>query len=162
MSRRITALLAAALFVPWFTAPAPAQSAASTSVPCSALEYRQFDFWVGEWDVTTPDGKPSGRNGVTRPLGACVIQEHWKGAGGMNGESYNIYDRTTQRWHQSWVNDHGNLLLLEGSLVDGNMMLQGPDRMVQGKPSTDRITWKPKGPDEAHQIWEVSADAGKT
>ena len=162
MFRRSVAVLAVAMCMLRGAGAARAQGAASTAVPCSAPEYRQFDFWLGEWDVTTPDGKPAGRNSVTRPLGACVIQEHWKGVGGMSGESYNIYDRSTQRWHQTWVSDRGALLLLDGGLVDGNMVLQGAERTVQGKPTRDRITWTPKGPDEVHQVWEVSNDGGKS
>ncbi len=144
------------------TTPAAAQPAASTAVPCSAAEYRQFDFWVGEWDVTTPDGKPAGTNSVTRPLGACALHEHWKGAGGMTGESYNVYDRVTQQWHQTWVDDRGTLLLLDGGLVEGDMVLSGPERLIAGKPTRDRITWRPKAADEVHQVWEQSADKGKT
>ena len=28
--------------------------------PCPAPQSRQFDFWVGDWDVFMPDGKKSG------------------------------------------------------------------------------------------------------
>ena len=130
--------------------------------PCASPEYRQFDFWLGDWDVTTPDGKPAGTNLVTRPLGACVLQEHWKGLGGMTGESYNVYDRSAKRWHQTWVDDHGTLLLLDGGLVDGSMVLTGPERLVGGKSTTDRITWTAKSAKEVHQIWQQSTDGGKT
>jgi hypothetical protein len=143
-------------------APAFAQGSAPAAPPCSAPEYRQFDFWIGDWDVTTPDGKPAGTNNVTRPLGQCVLQEHWKGKGGMSGESYNIYDRTSQKWHQTWVDDRGTLLELDGGLVDGAMVLVGPERSIAGKPTTDRITWQAKAADEVHQIWEQSNDHGKT
>jgi hypothetical protein len=139
------------------TAPAPAARPA----PCSAPEYRQFDFWLGDWDVTTPDGKPAGRNTVTRPLGDCVLQEHWRGAGGTSGESYNLYDASSGRWHQRWVDGHGMLLLLDGGLVNGAMVLSGGDRNVGGKTTRDRITWRPEG-DAVHQIWEQSTDSGKT
>ena len=56
---------------------AAAQEAAPRSAPCSAAEYHPFDVWVGGWDLTKPDGKPAGTNKVTRPLGSCVLQEHW-------------------------------------------------------------------------------------
>jgi len=138
-------------------APAPAARPA----PCSAPEYRQFDFWLGDWDVTTADGKPAGRNTVTRPLGECVLQEHWKGLGGVSGESYNIYDAASGRWHQTWVDDRGTLLRLDGGLVDGAMVLAGGDRNARGRTVRDRITWRPDG-DAVHQVWEQSTDAGKT
>ena len=37
--------------------PAPPRPA-----PCTAPEHRQFDFWIGEWPVKTPDGKVAGAN----------------------------------------------------------------------------------------------------
>src|SRR5262245_39624238 len=89
---------------------APIVRAQSQAAPCSAPEYHQFDFWVGDWDVKTPDGKPAGTNSITRPLGDCVLQEHWIGAKGGRGESYNIYDRVGGHWHQVWVDRTGTYL----------------------------------------------------
>ena len=152
----------AALVVLGPTASLAAPAAAPPAPPCSALEFHQFDFWVGDWDVTTPDGKPSGTNIVTRPLGQCVIQEHWKGKGGMSGESYNIYDRVGGHWHQTWVDDRGTYLALEGGLVGSDMVLTGPPRTLAGKPTIDRITWSPKSAGEVHQIWEQSTDGGQS
>lgn len=140
----------------------PAAGAQPPRVPCSRPEFRQFDFWLGDWDVTTPDGKPAGTNEVTRPLGLCVLQEHWKGSGGSVGESYNIYDRVGGKWHQTWVDNGGTYLELAGGLVGTDMVLTGPERVINGKPSIDRITWTPKGPDEVHQVWDSSADGGRT
>jgi len=36
------------------------------------------------------------------------------GAGGHHGTSYNIYDASRRRWHETWVDDEGLLLQLEG------------------------------------------------
>lgn len=135
---------------------------APKAVPCSAPAYHQFDFWLGDWEVTTPEGKPAGTNLVTRLLGQCVLQEHWQGKGGSVGESYNIFDRVTGRWHQTWVDNGGTLLTLDGGLVGADMVLVGPVRTIGGKPTIDRITWQPKAPDEVHQVWEQSTDGGKT
>ena len=134
--------------------------AAPRRIPCSRPEFRQFDFWLGDWVVTTPDGKPAGTNLVSRPLGQCVLQEHWQGEGGMAGESYNIYDRIGGHWHQTWVDDQGTYLSLEGGLVGGNMVLTGPARLLGGKPTIDRITWRPVSADEVHQEWDQSSDGG--
>ena len=149
-------LLVSALALAADPAPPP------PAVPCSAPEYHQFDFWVGDWEVTTPAGKPAGTNRVTRPLGQCVLQEHWKGAGGMSGESYSIYDRVGGHWHQTWVDDRGTLLTLDGGLVGRDMVLTGPARLLAGKPTLDRITWSPRSVDEVHQVWEQSTDGGGT
>jgi len=131
---------------------------------CNSPEFRQFDFWVGTWDVTTPDGKPAGTNQITRELKDCVLHEHWHGAGGGNGESFNIYDRTSRKWHQTWVADEGNLLLLDGGLESGKMVLSGQSASL-AQPGTsvlNRITWTPTDPDHVRQLWEASRDGGKT
>jgi hypothetical protein len=86
---------------------------------CDSREHRQFDFWLGEWEVTTPDGKPAGRNAITLEMNGCVVHERWSGVGGMKGESFNMWDRVGQRWHQTWVTDRGNLLQLDGSFDNG-------------------------------------------
>ena len=162
MPRAATTRLATSLALLLAAPLARAADAPPPRVHCSAPEFRQFDFWLGDWEVTSPDGKPQGTNLVTRPLGQCVLQEHWKGVGGMSGESYNIYDRVGHHWHQTWVDDHGTYLQLEGGLVDGNMVLTGPERVIGGKPTIDRITWRPASATEVHQVWEQYTDGGKT
>jgi hypothetical protein len=34
-------------------------TAQSPPPACSAAEHRQFDFWIGRWEVFTPDGAVS-------------------------------------------------------------------------------------------------------
>ena len=50
----------------------------SSASPCSTPEARQFDFWLGEWDVSWGDGQHS-TNRVEATLGGCVIQENFDG-----------------------------------------------------------------------------------
>jgi hypothetical protein len=38
---------------------------------CAVPEHRQFDFWLGTWEVTTPDGKLPGRT-ASRPSPAAA------------------------------------------------------------------------------------------
>src|SRR3954470_11889409 len=82
---------------------------------CSEPEYHQFDFWIGDWDVRGPKGKQAGVNHIRSILDGCVLQENWSGAGGSTGTSYNIYDRTQKKWHQTWVDNQGTLLQLDGA-----------------------------------------------
>jgi len=126
------------------------------SGPCSAPEHRQFDFWIGTWDVTTLDGRLAGRNTISRKLEGCVIHEQWDGSG-MRGESFNIWDRAGRRWHQTWVSSRGELLLLDGGFSGGAMRLSGesgpPERRIR-----NRITWTPGPDDTLRQVWDVSRD----
>ena len=80
-------------------------------------EFRQFDFWLGRWEVHTPDGKLAGVNRIEREYGGCVVHEHYDTGKGYTGESLNIYDAARKVWHQSWVDSSGTLLLLDGRFV---------------------------------------------
>ena len=140
--------------------PAAAPGPASL---CEAPEYRQFDFWLGDWDVSS-NGVPAGRNRVESVQGGCVLQENWKGSGvgGITGTSLNIYDRESGRWHQTWVDASGTLLQLDGGLVDGAMVLEGERQSPAGGVARHRITWTPDADGSVHQLWEASQDDGKT
>jgi hypothetical protein len=144
-------------------APVPAAAQTAPRPPaCTAAEHRQFDFWIGTWDVTRPDGKRAGTNVIEPILDGCALRESWTGAGGMSGTSYNIYDRTRRVWHQTWVDGQGNLLQLEGSFADGRMTMQGETVDSAGARSKQRITWTPGASGEVRQLWETSGDGGST
>lgn len=130
--------------------------------PCATPEHRQFDFWVGDWDVTLPDGTRAGENHIEPMLKGCVLRESWAGARGSHGTSYNIYDASRRRWHQTWVDDQGNLLVLEGTFADGRMTLEGESADSAGHPQRQRITWTLTAPGRVRQLWESSSDAGVT
>ena len=82
----------------------PASPAAPRTVACAAAENRQFDFWIGDWDVTSADGKLAGTNLIRPILGACVLHETWQGGADFMGMSFNSYDAPRKLWHQTWVN----------------------------------------------------------
>lgn len=132
-------------------------SAQPPPAACTGPEHRQFDFWVGDWRVTTPDGQHAGDNRIEKVLDGCALHENWQGAKGGRGFSYNIYDRARGVWHQTWVDRQGTLLMLEGGLKGGAMVLTGE----QGG-ALNRITWTPSKDGSVRQLWETSADQGKT
>jgi hypothetical protein len=155
----------------WLAAVAPAapsllaaQETAPTAAPkaCAASEHRQFDFWIGEWEVTTPRGAPAGRNRIESILDGCVLRESWAGAKGGSGNSYNAYDRQSGRWHQTWVDNRGLVLRLDGSFADGKMVLSGDTRDSSGARVLNRITWQQTAPGAVRQLWETSRDGGRT
>ncbi len=137
-------------------------SVAQGAPACAGPEFRQFDFWVGEWEVTSGNGQVAGVNRITPILRGCVLHEEWRGANGGSGQSFNIYDAPAQRWRQTWVADNGVVLLLEGALVDGKMVLTGrrPAPQKPGVTLTDRITWTPLELGDVRQLWEISEDGG--
>jgi hypothetical protein len=132
-------------------------------VPAPVLppESRQFDFWIGDWNVTTPDGQPAGENKIELIAGGAGLLENWSDADGSSGKSLNAYHAAKKQWQQFWVGSGGSLLELAGTLVDGNMVLTGKHR-VRGRQLLERITWTPRSDGTVRQHWEQSADSGKT
>jgi hypothetical protein len=139
-----------------------AQSAPPPRRACAAAEHHQFDFWIGEWDVTLPDGSRAGSNRIEPILGGCALRETWTGARGSHGTSYNAYDASRRRWHQTWVDDQGNLLVLEGTLAGGRMTLEGETVDSAGHSQQQRIVWERTAPGHVRQLWETSSDGGAT
>jgi hypothetical protein len=144
------------------TAAGAGSPAASHPALCAAPECHQFDFWIGDWEVQNPKGAIVGTNRVVAILGGCVLQENWKGARGMSGTSINMYVPSTGTWHQTWMDDHGTLLTLDGRFQDGSMVLTGETPAAGGKKDLQRITWSQLRDGKVRQLWESSADGGKT
>lgn len=124
-------------------------------------ESRQFDFWLGEWDVTNPAGKAAGRSRIEAIAGGAGLLETWTGATGYSGRSLNAWNAARKQWQQFWVGSDGGVLELNGGLVDGRMVLTG-EHNVRGRHLIERITWTPNADGSVRQHWEQSADAGKT
>jgi len=117
------------------------KSAISTA--CTAREYHQFDFWIGDWDVFE-ENKPApvAHARVDRILDGCVLREDYQNNAGLKGQSFSIYDASRKLWHQSWVTNRGDVLVIEGSLNNGEMVLSGADRAPDGGQRQIRGTWK--------------------
>lgn len=128
---------------------------------CSAPEYRQFDFWLGDWDAFEGDSAtPAARVRVTSVLDGCVVHEDYQDTTGKKGRSFSIYDSSRRRWHQSWVTNRGQLLVIEGNFQNGEMVLTGTE-IADGKRNLARGTWMAvKG--GVREIGVKSADDGKT
>jgi hypothetical protein len=141
----------------------PAVAAAQNAPPkfgCPDAVYRQFDFWVGDGDVTVK-GAQGGRNNITLEEQGCLIHEHWTGARGGTGQSFNFYDATTQRWNQVWVDNSGSSLRLSGTFADDKMLLTGVAPGPKGETLQQRLTFFRNADGTVRQLWETSAD-GKT
>jgi len=131
---------------------------------CASARHREFDFWIGTWEVTGPSGKLAGTNRIEPADGGCLLIESWSSAaGGYTGHSLNSVG-ADGRWHQTWVDSSGLRLELAGGLVEGRMVLEGetPAAAPGAPPVKNRITWTPSPDGNVRQHWETSADAGKT
>ena len=165
-AHRVPCVLVLVLSLVFALAPAAHAQDSTKSAPppkpCSAPEHRQFDFWIGNWNVTTPDGKPAGSSRIESIAGSCALLENWSGSAGGNGKSLNYYSPKDGKWHQTWVGSGGSFLLLEGGLEDGKMVLTGTNPTAAGGTRIERITWTPLPDGRVQQHWQQSNDGGKT
>ena len=154
--------------------PAPSPDSVKPDF-CSAPEYRQFDFWIGDWEVFDVDNpsikvararvdNPSirvARARVEPILDGCVLQEDYQDTNGLKGRSFSIYDPSNKMWRQSWVTNRGQMLAIEGGLQAGEVVLAGVDRTVDGKQRLVRGTWKPVN-GGVRETARTSIDGGET
>ena len=114
--------------------------ALSMSVPmtaaatCEAPEQKHFDFWIGDWTVTAPEGGPNpgkalGTNRIERVSAGCGLLETWTGAGGLQGKA---------------------------------MVMHGELPAAKGGVQQQKVTWTPNDDGSVTQHWQVSDDAGAT
>ena len=143
---------------------APARTGAQEpppASPCGADSvYRQFDFWVGEWDVFTPQGQKAGINRIEKLLGGCLLLENWTGASGSEGKSINYYDHIRKRWVQTWVDGQGGIISVEGAFEAGAMRFEGQHFYPDGRREPFCMTFTPQQDGSVRQFIEQSRDGG--
>ncbi|MBC2778207.1 hypothetical protein [Parasphingopyxis marina] len=110
--------------------PAAAQEAEQPPAPpaqpgCEGLAYRAFDFWIGDWEVRTPDGQLAGTNSIQPINGGCALLERYSQGGNPAGQSYNFYDPVREIWTQLWLSP-GVIIRIEGPIAEpGTLTLAG-------------------------------------
>jgi hypothetical protein len=138
--------------------------ATQSPAACSEPERRQFDFWLGEWEVRDAEGNLAGRNTISVLFDGCGLREEWRGASGHRGTSLNAWSPQRRVWHQTWVDASGLLLELEGGLRGGAMVLEGRAALPGEEVARQhRISWSVLADDRRmlRQHWEAStADGG--
>jgi len=147
-------------------APSPAVTSAPAQAPsaaCGGPEYRQFDFWLGEWDLVGADGKKLAENRVVSILGGCAIQENGGSAESGQRMSVSAYDPATRHWHQTLIDDGGAVLKLEGEFANGKMVLVGerPSLKEKGVTITHRIAWTALPDHRVRKSWDYSNNGGR-
>jgi hypothetical protein len=141
------------------TPPAPPPPA------CTGPEHRQFDFWVGYWDVY-----PTGKNNlvahslIERLYAGCTIRENWMPLSKSDGGSLNMYDPADKHWHQTWQDSQNGRVQFEGGIVDGKMVLTGDWKGANGpgQNALTRMTYSSNADGSVRQLGEQSTDSGKT
>lgn len=136
-----------------------AQNSDSTGI---TLRSREFDFWVGEWDLSWAGGG-KGINSIRKTLDNMIILENFDGTPSMKlrGMSVSAFSPQTSKWHQTWVDNNGGYLDFVGEFENGKMTLQR-EFTVGGKKSLQRMVWYNISTDELDWNWERSDDDGKS
>jgi hypothetical protein len=133
---------------------------AAKPAPCTAPEYRQLDFWVGDWDAFDYDNQKlvAARTHVSRILQGCSLLEDYEQTDGLHGRSFSTYDTSRKVWHQTWVTNRGSLLVVEGRMEGEKLVLSGTDHIRR---ADVRVTWEAdeKG---VRETAVSSTDGGKT
>ena len=136
----------------------------ATTPPCICCteEYKQFDFWIGDW-VVYSDGIMVGFNKITKMVETdCVLRESWKSVvSSHSGTSMNYYDKAIRKWRHVWVGNDGIVVDVKGTFKD-NKMVMTSDEVIdeKGNRVIQKVTWIKNADGTIRQTWEQSTDGG--
>ena len=143
--------------------PSIASADTSSSTRCSAVEYRQFDFWIGDWDTfETEDlhGPSIARAWITPLVDGCALHERYEQSDGLVGDSILSFDPVRRQWQQTWITNRGSNMVLWGELRDGALVLEGEVHLHDGATVLQRISWRTEG-DAVRETAVLSRDGGR-
>jgi hypothetical protein len=142
----------------------PVQAPAPPARPCAAPVHRQFDFWIGTWDVVSHAGTFAGVNRIEPADGRCVLAESWSSAGGgYTGHSLSSVG-SDGRWRQTLGRLERAAARARGRprRREDGARGRNPGNEAGAPPVRNRITWSPELEGRVRQHWETSSDGGKT
>ena len=124
---------------------------------CCTETHAEFDFWIGEWTVTNPDGTIAGTNSIDKIQNQCILRENWKSTqGNYTGTSNNFYNYKTKQWEQIWIDNQGQSLHLKGNRKGNQMILQSDEEKDKdGNVFYNRVTWTLNEDGSVRQYWET-------
>ena len=156
-------------------------SSTEDTVTCDSPESRQFDFWIGDWDIQQKIIKKDGtwleakaHTSVILILNGCALEEHWEGdvkffwSGMQNfehmkGFSIRYYNPQKKHWNLRWL-DNRNLNM--GSGYTGNFINGKGEFFIESKTANgkriSRITFSDIKENSVHWDLAFSKDDGKT
>ncbi|MDD4645308.1 MAG: hypothetical protein PHY99_04900 [Bacteroidales bacterium] len=135
----------------------------NTTCACCKDEYKQFDFWIGDW-VVYANAEMVGFNKITKIESDCILRENWKSVvSSHTGSSYNFYDRNEKKWKHTWIGSNGVTLEVKGEFRDNKMsMISDEIRDEKGNRIINKITWFVNANGTVRQLWEQTKDGGLT
>jgi hypothetical protein len=143
---------------------APVAEAAASAPPaagCTSPRYREFDFFVGRWNVYDRNGRRVGTDVVEKRLKGCVVYEQFTDTGGSVGIGLSGLQPATGQWYQDFMGDDGLLVTLRGRPANGAAMVLRGEDYLHGSHWLDRGVWTVRGAG-VEELWTGSTDGGKT
>jgi hypothetical protein len=137
----------------------------ASNLPCSSSETRQFDFWIGDWNLTWNDTS-HGTNHIERIFGNCTVQENFSDpAANYLGKSWSVYNPNYKIWQQTWVDSQGGYIDLTGGMKSDSMVLTTAAQTVPKSISPtgkiiNRMVYYHITPQSFDWSWESSIDGG--
>lgn len=129
---------------------------------CTDSEHRQFDFWLGEWQVSNSSNNQVSNSKISLINNGCGILEEYATPSGYQGKSLNIFNQQTKQWHQTWIDNTGLLLQLDGGFQQGKMVMTGKTKTPKGEWLLNKISWQLLDDGRVNQVWQTSKDNGKS
>lgn len=137
-----------------------ATTASAPAAACANSEHRQFDFWIGEWNVVfSATNEAAGHSVVESLYQGCTLRENWTGRGGYSGGSLNAYDPSDGKWKQTWVGSDGAVSFYTGRR-EGESMVFLAQGVENGAAHLLRMTFTPLADGAVRQHIERSNDGG--
>ncbi len=138
---------------------------------CTSSQSRQFDFWLGEWDVSmTGTTELVAESSIVLADQGCVILEHWRPFQGASGHSINGYDSESGQWKQTWIDATGRISPYAGRMIAGTLIMEdlGSQQASGSKFAKRRMSFRAiddssvrqwgEGWDEKGHTWVVTWD----
>ncbi|WP_462249322.1 hypothetical protein [Ferruginibacter sp.] len=136
-------------------------------LPCSNVVYRQFDFWIGEWEAFGINGKKAGDSKISVILDSCIILEEWTSASVQSGlryagKSFNTYNAATKQWQQTWVDNAGGTNeYLQGKFENNQIIYSStPFNFSKDTMAIRKMTFTNLSHNKLRQHGEISKDNG--
>lgn len=132
---------------------------------CGASEDRQFDFWVGEWDVSgTGHQAIVAESTITLADQGCLVLENWRPFSGGSAHSISVYDHAQHHWRQFYAGAGSPPGEYIGTLGDDGVLRfdisSGPQRqrMNYQRISANAVRQWGERYDEATHAWAPTWD----
>ena len=159
------------LIVAAAAAATPEQAAPSSSLSknpppsdlCDTPGHRQFDFWVGRWNVHRADtDQLVARSVIQKVYRGCAVQENWMPLDGAGGGSLNSYRPKINEWRQFWTDAANEVHDYTGAWDGQRMLFTGTSVNETGGQRILRMTFERLRDGNVVQTGYESPDEGKS